>query len=623
MELRQYFNLLKRWYWVLILGVVLGVLGGYGLSRYQTPIYQASTKVLIMQSPEDRIQSLFAPSDQQLAETFTELLVTRPVLNATSESLGYRVSGGQVRVQRVRDAQLIQVTVQDEDPQRTADIANMLVKVFLEQNEALQSTRFTSSEESLQAQRQQVEEQISSLQDQLTQLNQAGIDAQLEQVTTIIASLQTDIENLQAELVRMEFSGAPVTLIDQEGRRSYALPTPSVDQRVEITQKNNRLLELQTLLQKYQQIFVELSFNKSGQNIVNSPDTDRIRSALLLYQEIYSNLLSNYESVRLARLSSTPNVVLVEEALPPGSPIQPRPFNNMSLGAVLGLALAAGIAFLVEYLDDTLRTIEDVEAVLELPVLANIGEIQSAKKGDGNNLPIIIDQPRSPISEAFRTLRTNLEFAELDRPLKTLLVTSSGVSEGKSTVAANLAIAIAQAGRRVILVDADLRRPHLHHILGLPNRAGLSDVLRNHNSLQSVAQKYRSEHMLVITSGSLPPNPAEVLSSDKLAQLLSDLKTQADVVIIDGPPFLLADASVLSAKVDGVLAVVRAKHTQATEALTMLDQLQRAGARVIGVAFNRNKSKEKFYYYRNLKHYGTFSYSQVEEEVIQDNGLEK
>ena len=161
--------------------------------------------------------------------------------------------------------------------------------------------------------------------------------------------------------------------------------------------------------------------------------------------------------------------------------------------------------------------------------------------------------------EAFRSLRTNIEFAELDKPLKILLVSSPGVSEGKTTVAVNLALVIAQTGKRVALVDADLRRPQIHKILNLPNQYGLSDILRKNMKIRAVAQSIEHGKLSVITSGSLPPNPVEVLSSDKMNQILNDLKDQFDTVIIDAPPFILADASVLSSRVDGVLVVIRLK----------------------------------------------------------------
>ena len=612
MELKYYITLLKRWFWLLALGALLGVLAGYTISRYQTPLYQATTKVLIMQAPEDRVLNLFTPNDQQLAQTFIELLVTRPVIQGTSERLGYTVRSNQVRVERVSGAEVVQVKADAGDPQRAADIANTLVKVFIDQNDALQSGRFAASEDNMQVQLQQVEKQISDLQNQLTQLSTESFDSQTLEVSKTISNIQTEIQTLQQEIVKLEYPGGLVLSRDSQGREIQITPTPSLETLQELAVKQDRLTELTSLRNMYQSIYVNLSSAKGSTGNQSSANAEQIQAALQLYQQIYSNLLSNYEAIRLARLKSTPNIVQVEEAQPSTTPIRPSPRTNMMLGGILGLVVAGAIAFVVDYQDDTFRTPEEVSEVLKLPILGHIAEIQQTRiKEDAKDQALVISNPRSPVVEAFRSLRTNLEFAGLDKPLKILLVTSPGVSDGKTTVAVNLALVIAQTGKRVVLVDADLRRPQIHKVLQIPNRMGLSDILRNNDQIKTVARPLDHGQFFVITSGSLPPNPVEVLSSDKMSQFLSDLKAQFDTVIIDAPPFVLADASVLSSRVDGVLLVIRLKKTSAAIALSMMDQLDRADARIVGVAINRISKKDSDYLYRGLKKYRKYSYENI------------
>jgi len=609
MEPRQYLNLLRRWAWIFLLGAVLGIAIGYVVSLYQDTVYEASTKVLIMQASQDQPTNL-AQSDQQLAQTFTELLVTRPVLDAASESLGYKISSGQVKVQRVQNAQLIELIVEDDDPQQAADIANTLVKVFLEHNEKLQSSRFASSEGSLQAQLQQVEEQIANLNEQFNQRSSENLDTQIEQVTRTIADMQAEIRSLDEELIRLTYEVEPMPAFDVLGRRIIVTPTPSVDQRIQSSQKLDRLEELKSLLAKYQEIYVSLS-NSRANGGGSTGNTDQIQAALALYQQIYSNLLNNYEAVRLARLKSTPNVIQVEEAQAPNNPVQPRPSNNMALGAILGLVLAGGIVFTIEYLDDTLRTPTDVMSVLQLPVLGYIGEMprrRGLRKSNDPLLPLVVEQPRSIVAEAFRSLRINLEFLDQEGEIKSLLIASPGHSEGKSTVAVNLAIVMAQSGKRVVLIDADMRRPSVHHYLDFSNRVGLSDVLQNRVTLPSVEKTWKDDHLTVITSGRLPVNPTELINSPKMSQILEDLKGRSDIIIIDGPPFALADSLVLSSKVDGVLVVIQPSRTVANAAVTMLDQLDRAGAKTIGIALNRIHRDDTGYYYKALEDYSSYSY---------------
>jgi capsular exopolysaccharide synthesis family protein len=309
---------------------------------------------------------------------------------------------------------------------------------------------------------------------------------------------------------------------------------------------------------------------------------------------LYSTLLSNYEAVRLARLQNTPNVVQVEKATPPGAPVQAGPYRNVILGALIGLLATGAIAFTLEYLDDTLKTPQDIANVLGLPVVGYVVNESSIGKSEG--MPYVATHPRSPMAETFRTLRTNLEFASVDKPLKTILVTSPGTGEGKTTVAINLAAAMAQANKRVILLEGDLRRPRIHQALAMSNQFGLTDVFRGQMDIRDVARYSKVKDMAVITSGSLPPNPAELLGSARMATILSRLVETASVVIIDSPPFVVADSTVLSAKVDGVLLVIRPGKTSAEAARAMLAQFDRAGARVVGVVLNRVSRKNGSYY---------------------------
>lgn len=608
MEIKQYLAILKRWAWLLILVTVLGAAAGWVYSRYQERIYRSSTMILIMESSDDRSGNFLNVSDKQLAQTFSELVVTKPVLQATSDKLDYPVSDRQIFVEQVPDANLIQVTVEDKDPQRAADIANTLVTVFLEQNEAVQASRYASSEQSLQAQISKVEGEILSLQQRLAQESADIYQEQVDEVSRTIANLQNEIATLQEEIVRLDYIVNPPS--SRVPGRFVVVPTPTVEQQLDLVKKQDRMSELKSLLAKYQEIYVNLSYNASNNTDNPNRNTEQIQAALDQYQQIYSNLLANLETIRLARMRSTTNVVQIEAALPARSPVRPQPMVNMALGGILGLLAAGVFAFISEYLDDTLRTPEEVSEILQLPVLGYIGDMDAPRLKDTSNkqLPYVLAQPRSPVTEAFRSLRANLEYVDLERPVKSLLITSSTLSEGKTTIAINLAIVMSQLGRKVILIDADLRRPRVHKALGISNVMGLSDILRNHATIQEAGQPWGNSNLIVITSGSLPPNPAEVLSSDRMNQVINELKSMADMVVIDSPPFLLADASVLAARSDGVLLVIQSNKTQMNAALAMIEQLNRVGARVVGVALNRIHTRESFYYYGDLKQYSSYAY---------------
>ncbi len=197
---------------------------------------------------------------------------------------------------------------------------------------------------------------------------------------------------------------------------------------------------------------------------------------------------------------------------------------------------------------------------------------------------ITIHHPRSPIAEAYRILRTNLEFSGLDRPLRILLVTSPGAEEGKSTVLANLGVVIAQAGKKVILADCDLRRPSLHELFGLPGSVGLTNMFVDEEAMKNPPLLETGiENLFLLPSGPLPPNPAEVLASRKMEEILKRLSSEADMVLLDAPPVIsVTDALILASKSDGVILVVRAGHTRREIARRAKELLEKVNARILG-----------------------------------------
>ncbi len=297
-----------------------------------------------------------------------------------------------------------------------------------------------------------------------------------------------------------------------------------------------------------------------------------------------SSLRSDYAALLASSDRGAGNTLtLIEPASLPTRPSGPNTMTMVLLSAVVAAAIAAAAAYLIEYLDDTLKSPEEINQLLDLPVIGFITEIEKGKTLEG----YLTNQPRSGVAEAFRSLRTDLEFSGVDKPLKTIYITSSEMELGKTSIAVNLAIVIAQSGKRVILVDADLRRPSVHRYLGLTNQRGLSDVFRGNLDIYNATTPYKEGNIFVVTSGTPPPNPSELLSSKKMDQILESLKKVADIIVVDGPPFLVTDATILATKVDGALLVVRYGFTRKNGALNAVKQLKRAGARTIGVVLNR------------------------------------
>lgn len=325
-----------------------------------------------------------------------------------------------------------------------------------------------------------------------------------------------------------------------------------------------------------------------------------LQSRLTTARQTYAQLLA-FSPGSGANLLS-----IVDPAAVATEPSSPRVLLNTLLATVLGLMAALGLAFLIEHLDDTIKSPDDVAEVADLPTLGVISQIKMARNQADRQALATLLAPRSPVAEAFRTLRTNLEFASLDTPLRTLLVTSAVPGEGKSTISANVAIAFAQAGKRVILLDGDMRRPSIHRLLELPNSFGLTTLLRaDQTALESVSHATDEPKLRVITTGPLPPNPAELLGSQRMRTLLKRLHDEADLIVIDSPPLhALTDAAVLASELDGVLLVCRAGRTKRAALAQASEALARVNAHILGVTVNRLTERTSAgYYYR---YYGDY-----------------
>lgn len=387
--------------------------------------------------------------------------------------------------------------------------------------------------------------------------------------------------------------------------------------------KQNLEEQLARLDQQIQEVTASLS-NLGAEPITgastpdpNRADRDRLQTTLAQYRQTYAYLLQSYEQVRLAEAQSTSNIVQVEPAQLPRSPIRPRTMRNSAMAGVVGLMVAAGIVFLIEALDDTIKSPEDISRQLGVPILGIIATHESEAEG-----LVTANQPRTPVAEAFRALRTNIQYASVDRPLKTLLVTSPSPEDGKSTITANLGVVLAQGGRKVVIIDADLRRPRIHKLFKLSNQQGTSDLfVKPQEPLNGAVQKTEVANLYALTSGSLPPNPSELLGSEKMVKILEMIHDEADIIIVDSPPLLaVTDAAVLAPRTDGVLLVVKPGKTKLVACRQAVEQLQRVGANILGVVLNDvelRRSRYKYAYYKGYYSYHNYYRDKDKKKIVE------
>ena len=306
----------------------------------------------------------------------------------------------------------------------------------------------------------------------------------------------------------------------------------------------------------------------------------------------------NYASLsQLLLTTSNLFVTVLAPALEPTSPVSPNIPQNVLFAAIAGMVLAGGVAFLLEYLDDTIKDADDVQRVMGISMLGAIMRIAGVHQPQDNL--VTLKHPRSPIAEAYRVLRTNLRFSGIENPTGALVVTSAGPGEGKTTTAANLAVTMAQGGRRVILIDTDLRRPTIHKLFGFSNDVGLSSLfLGDAPTLDSVMRPTAIPTLRVITSGPLPPNPAEVLDSALMKKILNEMREQSDMVVLDSPPVLaVADASILGAHCSGAVLVIDAGRTRSEASRRAMQTLKQTGTKCYGVVLNKLSTRRASGYY--------------------------
>jgi capsular exopolysaccharide synthesis family protein len=348
-------------------------------------------------------------------------------------------------------------------------------------------------------------------------------------------------------------------------------------------------------------------------------------------RQLYDTVLKAMKDVGVLAEAQTSNVSIIDRAEPSDHPSSPNPVQAMLFAVVLGFVGAIGAAFALDYLDNTFKTADEVEHYLRLPTLAVVPEFarnNGQLNGPGNALatraaadPSLCREVSAPqahdsvLVEAYRHFRTALMLSRAGSPPKTTLITSAVPQEGKTVTAVNAAVMFAQLGSKVLLVDADLRRPRCHQFFAMENRLGLADVLTGAGSLEDIIRPTAMEHLYFLAAGSSPPNPTELLGSGKMIETLKHLEGLYDYIVIDSAPVIpVSDAMLLSTMVDGVALVTDGSQTPKQQVRAACSRLEYARAKILGVVLNKAALHSNYYHYYG---YGSY-YSDPEVDVSTD-----
>ena len=578
------------------------------------------------------------------------LRLTQLPFNATVQALRNSTRATEVG----KGTNIIRLAYQSPRPHQAQEIVNTLAQVYLERSVSLKTEEASRSVEFINGQLDNFRTILDEAERNLeTYKSNSGVIT-LEEEARKLLSMMTELEKRQAEtLLRRQQARfayltlekalatgqeyAPSVLLDDPVVASLAekLAQTQVEKRsllADLTENHPKVLTINEtirgyylkLLNTYEHLVDGLDKTTRGikgeladleQKLKNLPEAERELARLTrqatVSADIYIFLLQKHEEARIAKAATISNINVIDPAILPAQPIKPRKKKNLLLGLLVGAMLGVGLAFFQEYLDDTINDVETAKRLLGFPLLAVIPHIRRKEGDSGAPQRTLIShlEPKSAATEAFRSLRTAVHFSSTGLDKNLLLITSAFPGEGKTTVAANLAVIMAQTGQRICLLGCDLRRPSLHELFHFERTPGLTEVLIGDATLDEAIHQTDIENLSFIGSGITPPNPSELLGSSNMDQLLANLAERYDCVLLDAPPLLpVTDAALLAPKCDQTMLVIEAGGVPIKAAKRMVELLHAGNAQVAGMVFNDKTGKAAEYYssYRD-RYYGRYA----------------
>jgi len=538
---------------------------------------------------------------------------------------------GAVKVSEIgKKTNVIKVSYSDTDPVMANAVVNTLVQAYLEQTlsfrteEASNTVRFV--EDQLKGTREELDRSEQNLQTYKSTSGMVKLDAEAEELVRKLSEIEKERAAVVLQRNQVEFAleaqkkarrqggvyspaafkddpliGTMATKLTELEMQRRALVAENTERHPQVKAVQGQIDQLQKKIQSTfetarlnltkQEASIKQQIAQYEEKLGKLPEAERTQARLMRFSkvnaDIYTFLLQKHEEARIAKASTISNINIVDPAIVPDRPVKPQKGKNLLLGLLVGLMFGAGAAFFTDYLDDTIKDEEEAKRALAWPLLAMIPTIEAAAKGSGPADLVVQQNPKSSSAEAFRGLRTAVHFSSLKRDCRVAMVTSSFPGEGKTTIAANLALTFAQSGNRVLLVDCDLRRPGLHKVFGHSRNPGVTEVLAGDASLAKALHTTGIENIGLLTAGTIPPNPAELLSSDSMRELLVRLRASYDMVLLDAPPVIpVTDAPLLTALTDLVVVVVEAGRIPVNAARRMKELLQSVQAPVAGFVLN-------------------------------------
>ena len=592
-----------------------------------------------------RTQSLTLLLDEMRGKKGDSFRLWQHNFNGSVEHLRKEVKANEVG----RKTNVIKVTYNDTNPVMASAVVNTLVQAYLEQTlsfrteEAGNTVKFV--EDQLKGTREELDRSEQNLQTYKSTSGMIKLDAEAEELVRKLSEIEKERAAVALQRNQVEFAldamqkarqrggvyspaafkddpliGSMATKLTELEMQRRALVAENTERHPQVKAVQGQIDQLQNKIQSTfettrlnltkQEASIKEQIAQYEARLGKLPEAERTQARLMRFSkvnaDIYTFLLQKHEEARIAKASTISNINIVDPAIVPDKPVKPQKGKNLLLGLLVGLMVGAGAAFFTDYLDDTIKDEEEAKRALAWPLLAMIPAIEGTAKGSGPADLVVQTNPKSSSTEAFRGLRTAIHFSSLKRDCKVVMITSSFPGEGKTTIAANLALTFAQSGNRVLLVDCDLRRPALHKIFEHSRNPGVTEVLAGDVPLAKALHATGIDNIALLTAGTIPPNPAELLSSDSMRDLLARLRASYDIIILDAPPVIpVTDAPLLTALTDLVVVVIESGRIPANAARRMKELLQSVQAPVAGFVLNdRTALYSDTYGYYGKGYYG-------------------
>ena len=718
MNLRDYWLIVRRRRLIIVTSTILVALFSFWFAKQKVPIYGATAAVKFEQSTQlsGLLVEVLSYTSADNIETQVTLIKSYPILEEVAKRLGrlpetasgealretksywaaLDAIGSKVKVARVPNTSILEITATSTNQREARDIANAVAEVYRDFNRAQRNLRVTEARKFIEGQLKEVEALVKRAEAEVWAFREANRiispGAESSVLLSLFTQVRSDIEKARQQRTELELVQARLARIDpgSSAERVFIETSNPAMQRLQamysefLLERNNLALEvtdkhprLQALddrmrevrLEMRREVTAQIAMLRTREEILNRQMGELLQknrevpSVELAMQRLQREAKSNddlltllkgkHQEALIKESEKIEEVSIVRPATESDRPVGAETLNTVLVGALLGLSLGVILAFVQETLDTSIGTIEDVEAYLEVPVLGVVPHIDARGTVErilerrpalaqmdpeallSHALLITHFDPKSPVAEAYRTLRTNVQFARMERAGKILVVTSPTLQEGKTTTIVNLALTMAQSGQRTLLVGANLRRPSIHRFFGIEREPGLAnilvgsvqwrdcirtvaDILMGRFEMEDIMAAPGLDNLHIIEAGPIPANPSELLSTPAMAGFLRAVRDEYDVVLIDTPPVLpVTDSAIVSAQADGVILVYQAGKVGRLVLKRAKIHVENVGGKVWGVVLNDVKTEIAGYAYT---HYYTHYYG---EETVVDSHKER